>query len=51
LKEGDLVEMEIDNLGKLSNTIVLDEDDFSILENKRSGVGSPKSEVGSPKSE
>src|SRR5688572_13612776 len=51
LKEGDLVEMEIDNLGKLSNTIVSDENDFSILENKRSGVGSPKSEVGSPKSE
>lgn len=31
LKEGDVVEMEIDNLGKLSNTIVKDESNFSIL--------------------
>src|SRR6185295_16982189 len=30
LKEGDVVEMEIDALGKLSNTIVKDESDFSI---------------------
>ncbi len=31
LKEGDKVEMEIDKLGKLTNTIVQDESDFSIL--------------------
>jgi fumarylacetoacetate (FAA) hydrolase len=31
LKEGDVVEMEIDGLGKLSNTIVRDESEFSIL--------------------
>jgi len=31
LKEGDLIEMEIAGLGKLSNTIVRDESDFSIL--------------------
>lgn len=31
LKEGDVVEMEIDGLGKLTNTIVKDESDFSIL--------------------
>lgn len=31
LKEGDVVEMEIDGLGKLSNTIARDESDFSIL--------------------
>lgn len=35
LKEGDVVEMEIDQLGKLSNTIVKDEDDFSILNLKK----------------
>lgn len=35
LKEGDVVEMEIDGLGKLSNTIVRDEDDFSILKLKK----------------
>jgi len=35
LKEGDLVEMEIDGLGKLSNTIVKDESDFSILALKK----------------
>ena len=35
LKEGDVVEMEIDNLGKLSNTIVKDENDFSILALKK----------------
>ena len=35
LKEGDIVEMEIENLGKLSNTIVKDEDDFSILAKKK----------------
>ena len=31
LQVGDIVEMEIDGLGKLSNTIVKDESDFSIL--------------------
>lgn len=35
LKEGDVVEMEIEGLGKLSNTIVRDESDFSILEKKK----------------
>ena len=35
LKEGDIVEMEIDGLGKLSNTIVKDESDFSILALKK----------------
>ncbi len=36
LKEGDVVEMEIDGLGKLSNTIVRDESEFSILALKKS---------------
>jgi fumarylacetoacetate (FAA) hydrolase len=35
LREGDVVEMEITGLGKLSNTIVKDEDDFSILAKKK----------------
>ena len=35
LQEGDIVEMEIDGLGKLSNTIVKDESDFSILALKK----------------
>ena len=35
LQEGDEVEMEIEGLGKLNNTIVRDEDDFSILEKKK----------------
>ena len=35
LKEGDVVEMEIDGLGKLSNTIVKDESEFSILALKK----------------
>ena len=35
LKECDVVEMEIDGLGKLSNTIVRDESDFSILALKK----------------
>jgi fumarylacetoacetate (FAA) hydrolase len=35
LKEGDLVEMEIDGLGMLSNTIVRDESEFSILALKK----------------
>ena len=35
LQEGDTVEMEIDGLGKLFNTIVKEEDDFSILAKKK----------------
>ena len=35
LKEGDEVEMEIEQLGKLKNTIVKDESDFSILALKK----------------
>ncbi len=35
LKEGDVVEMGIDGLGRLSNTIVRDESDFSILALKK----------------
>lgn len=35
LKEGDQVEMEIDELGTLKNTIVKDESDFSILALKK----------------
>ena len=35
LQAGDKVEMEITGLGKLSNTIVKDEDDFSILAKKK----------------
>lgn len=35
LQEGDVVEMEIDGLGKLSNSIVKDESDFSILALKK----------------
>jgi len=35
LQEGDTVEMEIEGLGKLGNTIVKDESDFSILDLKK----------------
>jgi fumarylacetoacetate (FAA) hydrolase len=35
LKEGDVVELEIDQLGILQNSIHLDEDDFSILAKKK----------------
>lgn len=35
LQAGDLVEMEIDGLGKLSNTIVAEESDWSILKLKK----------------
>jgi fumarylacetoacetate (FAA) hydrolase len=35
LKEGDLIEMEIQGLGKLSNTVIREEDDFSILARKK----------------
>ena len=40
LKDGDVVEMEIDRLGRLSNTITAEETDWSILERKKSEVGS-----------
>lgn len=35
LKEGDVVELEVDGLGILSNTMVSEEDDFSILKRKK----------------
>ncbi|MFN9710984.1 MAG: fumarylacetoacetate hydrolase family protein [Bacteroidota bacterium] len=35
LKAGDLVELEVDGLGVLSNTIIKEEDDFSILKRKK----------------
>jgi fumarylacetoacetate (FAA) hydrolase len=35
LQDGDIVEMEIDGLGILSNTIVKEESDFSILALKK----------------
>jgi fumarylacetoacetate (FAA) hydrolase len=35
LKAGDVVEMDIENLGKLSNTIVEEESDWSILKRKK----------------
>jgi fumarylacetoacetate (FAA) hydrolase len=35
LAEGDVVEMEIEGLGRLTNTIIADESDFSILSKKR----------------
>jgi fumarylacetoacetate (FAA) hydrolase len=35
LQEGDGIEMEIEGLGKLKNTIVKDESDFSILDLKK----------------
>lgn len=34
LQEGDVVELEVEQLGKLTNTIIRDEDDFSILAKK-----------------
>jgi fumarylacetoacetate (FAA) hydrolase len=37
LQAGDEVEMEIDGLGKLSNRIIKEEDDFSILAKKKNG--------------
>ena len=44
LKDGDEVEMEIDKLGRLSNAIVAEESDWSILERKKTEVGSAKTE-------
>ena len=38
LQEGDVVEMEIEQLGRLSNTIVREQDEFSILERKKSTI-------------
>ncbi len=35
LQEGDVIEMEIENLGKLVNTIVADESQWSILDQKK----------------
>src|SRR6185436_8629298 len=35
LKAGDVVEMEIDGLGKLSNTVVAEESTWSILQQKK----------------
>ena len=35
LQPNDIVEMEIDGLGKLSNTIVAEESDWSILQRKK----------------
>ena len=35
LQAGDIVEMVIENLGKLSNTIVADESQWSILDQKK----------------
>lgn len=35
LQEGDVVEMEIEQLGRLTNTIIREEDDFSILARKK----------------
>ena len=35
LKEGDVIEMEIEGLGKLANTIVNEDSDFSILARKK----------------
>lgn len=37
LKEGDVVEMEVDALGKLANTIIKEDSDFSILRKKIAG--------------
>ena len=44
LQAGDVVEMEINGLGRLSNTIVAEESDWSILGSRKSEVGSQKSE-------
>ena len=47
LQANDVVEMEINGLGTLSNTIVAEDSDWSILENRKSEVRSQKSEIGS----
>ena len=38
LQENDLVELEVDGLGILSNTIVREESDLSLLKNKKRGI-------------
>ena len=43
LKDGDVVDMEIDGLGKLTNTIVAEESDFSLFELKKSLTAENKS--------
>ena len=35
LQEGDVIEMEVEGLGKLINTIAKEESDFSILSRKK----------------
>jgi fumarylacetoacetate (FAA) hydrolase len=35
LKEGDVIEMEVEALGKLTNTIVKEESEFSIIQKKK----------------
>jgi fumarylacetoacetate (FAA) hydrolase len=35
LQVGDVIEMEVEGLGKLTNTIERDEDDFSVLAKKK----------------
>jgi fumarylacetoacetate (FAA) hydrolase len=37
LQDGDVVEMEIDGLGHLSNTIIAEKTDWSILAEKKLG--------------
>jgi fumarylacetoacetate (FAA) hydrolase len=51
LQPNDIVEMEIDGLGKLSNTIVAEETDWSILENKKIEKKSLPAEKESQKTE
>lgn len=43
LQDGDVVDMEIDGLGKLTNTIVAEESDFSLFELKKSLTAENKS--------
>jgi fumarylacetoacetate (FAA) hydrolase len=38
LKENDVVEMEIENIGVLTNNIVKEESDFSLLKNKKKAI-------------
>jgi fumarylacetoacetate (FAA) hydrolase len=38
LKDGDIVELEVDGLGVLSNTMISEDDDFSILKRKKGSV-------------
>ena len=38
LKAGDIIEMEVEGLGILRNTIVAEEDGFSILKKKKAGI-------------